>query len=1161
MTPHAFVERWRGSGAAERANYQLFLAELCDVLDLPRPDPTRPDAAENGYVFERDVTFEYPDGTTSLGRIDLYRRGCFVLEAKQGAPESDAADAAARPALAEATRIAARERKKGTARRGTSAWDRAMIAARNQAEGYARALPASEPRPPFLLAVDVGHAIDIYAEFAQAGRVYVAFPDARANRIRLEDLLDEAPRDLLRQVWLDPLALDPARRSARVTTALAARLADLARSLEAAGHAPEAVATFLMRCLFTFFAEDAGLLPGGGISAIIGDLPGPEHFAPQVSALWQAMKSGGYSVALRAQVRCFNGHLFEAAESLAVSADELALLVEAGRADWQHVEPAIFGTLLERALDPVERHKLGAHYTPRAYVERLVLPAIVEPLADRWRAVQAAAIQLDARGEAGAAREALVGFHRELCGLRVLDPACGSGNFLYVTLEHLKRLEGEVLLDLARVGEGGHQPGFLGEDLQVERLEVRPEQMLGLELNPRAAAIAELVLWIGYLQWHRRTTGGAEIHEPILGRSRTIHCIDAVLQADGTEPVLGADGAPRTRWDGRSFRRHPATGERVPDETARVPVMRYVRPRATTWPAADFVVGNPPFLGPSRMREALGDGYVEALRGVYAEVPDSADFVAYWWHKAAGLARAGEVRRFGLITTNSLRQTFNRKVIQRHLDGDPPLALRFAIPDHPWVDSADGAAVRIAMTVAEAGSGPGILRVVTSEAPGEHGEVAVTLREARGRIHADLTVGAAVTEAVGLRGNADIANPGVKLHGAGFIVTRAEARNLGLGRMAGLERHIREYRNGRDINQIPRDVLVIDLFGLSAEEVRDRFPAVYQRVLERVKPERDENNMESRRVNWWIFGGPNPKLRDMLAGLPRYIATAETSKHRFFVFLDATVLPDNMLVNIALDDAYHLGVLSSRVHVTWALAAGGRLGLGNDPRYNKTRCFDAFPFPTPTDAQRDRIRDLGEQLDAHRKRRQAEHPDLTITDMYNVLEKLRAGEVLTPKERATHEKGLVSVLRQIHADLDAAVSAAYGWPADLPDDAILEHLVALNAERAAEEARGHVRWLRPEYQARGQPAGTQGALEGVAHVASGPAHRPVAPLPWPRTLAEQVQATLNILSGLGCPATVGDVAAAFAGGQTLRGAPVADILETLVALGRVREVGGGRFVA
>ncbi|MBW7959791.1 MAG: class I SAM-dependent DNA methyltransferase, partial [Candidatus Promineofilum sp.] len=485
----------------------------------------------------------------------------------------------------------------------------------------------------------------------------------------------------------------------------------------------------------------------------------------------------------------------------------------------------------------------------------------------------------------------------------------------------------------------------------------------------------------------------------------------------------------------------------------------------------------------------------------------------------------------------------------------PPLSLLFAIPDHPWVSATDGAAVCIAMTVGAAGERDGTLQTVTAERPTESGEIEVTLATQTGRIHPDLTIGANVAGAVPLLANSRISNRGFELGGAGFIVSKEQAKALGLGTSPGIEAYIRRYLNGRDLTQISRDVLVIDLYGLTEIEVRQRFPEIYQWVFERVKPERDQNRSVTLREKWWLHRRLREDLRDMLAGLPRYIATVETSKHRFFVFLDAEILPDNMLVNIALDDAYFLGVLSSRVHVTWALAAGGT--LEDRPRYNKTRCFETFPFPNPTSAQRERIRELGEQLDAHRKRQQAQHPRLTMTDMYNVLAKLRAGEPLTDADRRIHEQGLVSVLRQIHDELDAAVLEAYGWPSALSDDDILERLVALNVERAAEEARGVARWLRPEYQARdAAPAATQSTLLEERTAAASPAEAP----PWPGELAAQATAVRAMLVALARPVTADEVAAAFAGKATkARREQVSELLQTLGALGQAREAGDGRW--
>jgi type I restriction-modification system DNA methylase subunit len=1153
----AFIERWRNSGAAERANCQIFLSELCALLGVEPPEPATPDTSLNAYVFERDVTFHHGDGSTSTGRIDLYKRGHFVLEAKQGANDQKSTDP-----LEPAQKL-----KKGTAKRGTVAWDDAMLRARGQAEQYIRALPAEEGRPPFLVVVDVGHSIELYSEFSCTGGTYIPFPAPGSHRIFLRDLERPDIRERLKKVWEAPNELDPSKRSARVTREIADHLAALAKTLEADGHAAEPTAAFLMRCLFTMFAEDVNLLTRNSFTNLLESLADtPEHFVPMVEELWQKMNTGGFSTTLRTNILQFNGGLFAENTALPLTKNQLRLLIEAARADWRDVEPAIFGTLLERALNPVERHKLGAHYTPRAYVERLVLQTVINPVRSEWEAVRIAAANLAGQDKIKEAVAELRKYHRALCHIRVLDPACGSGNFLYVVLEHLKRIEGEIFDTLFEFGEGQGSLDMAGET-------VDPHQLLGLEINPRAAAIAELVLWIGTLQWHFRNRGSVYPPQPIIRNFHNIECRDALIEFDDRQEVPGV-----THWDGRTTKPHPVTGKEVPDEAARIPVYKYSNPRKTVWPEADYIIGNPPFIGASRMRDALGDGYTDTVRAVHSDVGESSDFVMYWWNHAAELLRAGTLNRFGFVTTNSISQKFNRRVIERHMEGRAlstkaprgriidlslPVSLIYAIPDHPWVDAADGAAVRIAMTTAKLGEAEGLLQTVTQETESESDGYEVALASKRGKLHPDLTIGANLAGAVPLLANNDLSNRGVCLFGKGFIVTREEAEQLGLGRIQGLENHIREYRNGKDLTAKSRNVMVIDLFGLTAEEVRSQYPTVYQWVLERVKPERDNNKRVSRRENWWLFGETNPKLRKMLAGLPRYIATVETSKHRFFQFLEETILPDNKLISIALDDAYLLGLLSSRIHVGWAMASGGNLGVGNDSVYVKSRCFEAFPFPEATEGQKARIRSLGEQLDAHRKRQQEQHPGLMMTGMYNVLTKLRSGEALTPKEKTIHEQGLVSVLMQLHDELDAAVAEAYGWPADLADDEILERLVALNAVRAAEEAQGHIRYLRPAFQCpeavpkQGEfPTTTPGGAPGL-HVGPAPDRaRDAKKQPWPQSLPDQVQALRAALAAAPSPATAEQLARNFSRAQTKR---VADLLETLATLGQAQRMDGGRY--
>ncbi|MGE0333571.1 MAG: class I SAM-dependent DNA methyltransferase [Ramlibacter sp.] len=1135
----AFIARWTGVAASELSTAQSFVRELCELLAVPMPHPT----PELDYMFERPVTFVHGDGSTSAGRIDCYRRGAFVLEAKKLKP--------------------------GASSKG---FDDALLRARAQAEGYARALPASDGRPPFLLVVDVGNVIEVYAEFSRSGATYTPFPDPRNHRIGLADLAKSEVRDTLRSIWTEPDNLNPALASARVTRDVSARLAELARSLEDSGHRADHVGAFLTRCLFSMFAEDVELLPKGSFLALLQqNAKDPKALQHMLRALWSDMDNGGFSTALVHQVLRFNGKLFKDPSAdgyaLLLDPDQIALLVDAARSNWREVEPAIFGTLLERALSPNERHALGAHYTPRAYVERLVLPTIIEPLRADWADAQAAAVVLANDGKLEEARTEVRRFHHALCTVRVLDPACGSGNFLYVTLEHLKRLEGEVLNQLDALGTD--TDATRQDKLGLEGETVTLQQLRGIEINARAAALAELVLWIGYLQWHIRTRGNKAVAEPVVHDYGNIECRDAVLAWDDLEPAYDADHQLLTRWDGKSFKTHPTTGRLVPDDNAQVPQWRYIRPCKATWPQADYVVGNPPFIGAGPMREALGDGYVESLRAVWKDVPESADFVMYWWRQAAALVTAGSARRMGLITTNSLRQTFNRRVVQAAMDKG--LGLTFAIPDHPWVDNADGAAVRIAMTVAQQGALAGQLLTVTHESPGEHGEVAIALAEQSGLIHADLSVGANVSAAGPLRANAGISSPGVKLHGAGFIVTPDEAALLGLGSVPGLERHVRDYRNGRDLTDSPRGVRVIDLFGLTAEEVRSRFPQLYQWVQERVKPERDSKAQSKDGAGyaalWWLFGKPRQEMRKQLSGLPRYIATVETAKHRIFQFLDASILPDNKLITIALDDAFYLGLLSSQLHGTWAQAAGST--LEDRPVYVKTTCFETFPFPDDdtglNPSLRQSIGSLAEQIDTHRKRQQTAHPGLTLTGMYNVLEALRVGRELMPKEKNIHAQGLVGVLKELHDELDAAVLAAYGL-ADIPKADWLNHLVDLNARRAAEERNGQVRWLRPLFQNPAKvfpgstvdrPALSLGRQTEMALDTAKKPHAETGPSqPWPARLPEQVRAVASALTAQPGALSLSEIEACFKGrGPWKRSLP--RILDTLAALGRARYEGGG----
>jgi hypothetical protein len=1138
-----FLTKWQGSEGNERANYQTFFGDLCIALGV---DPPPPKGTRSGdpYCFDKDIKFFSSDKAESTRFADFYKEGCFLIEAKQGSDSSG----------------------KGHGKRGTKAYRDNMQKAFNQAKSYAynRLLGAM---PPFLITCDIGSHFEIWQGFSGEYGSYGA-----RQQINLTDLKQPEVFDRFVKIFTDPQSLNPEKYRARVTREVAAELATLSRWLEGEGHGAEETANFLMRCIFTMFAEDVELLKGEVFTKALRDrwILNPNTFKPEIEALWQTMNTGGTFGFER--VLQFNGSFFDQATALPLPKEQLEVLYAAAAKDWSQVEPAIFGTLLERALEKKERSRLGAHYTPRSYVERLVRPVVMEPLRQGWDEIE---LELKRLLEPGAGREEPTANQRQkaeqeirafldkLRQIKILDPACGTGNFLYVSLDLLKGLEQEVQTRLVDVAG----------QVQLNVLEqINPSQFLGIEINPRAAAIAELVIWIGYLQWYFKRYGNAEPPEPVLQAFGNIECRDAVLAYDGTEPdVDPKTGQVRTRWGGRTMT-HPVTGKEVPDPSDQVVIFKYLNPRPAEWPEADYVVSNPPFIGNARMREALGDGYAITIRSTYNDVPETVDYVMYWWHKSAELVRQKRITRFGLITTNSISQIFQRKVIDNHLLAKNPIKLSFAVPDHPWVDDADGADVRIAMTVAEYGGNKILsfskLLEVAFEKKGttpEDSADTITFLKSKGvNIYSNLKIGVDIGSSTLLVSNLDLCCPGVKLHGAGFIV-KADEQDY-------LEKDvIRPYLNGRDLQQTSRNLSIIDLFGLAESEVKNKYPNVYQWIYQRVKPERDQNNRKAYRENWWVFGEPRANFRPALKKLNRYISTVETAKHRVFVFLNSEILPDNMLVNVALEDAYFLGVLSSKIHVCWALAAGGRLGIGNDPRYNKTRCFDPFPFPDPTLEQKQKIRDLGERLDAHRKSVQAAHPDITITGMYNLLEKLRAGEPFTDKDREYNNRALVSTLKQIHDDLDIAVLEAYGWDDLIPrlststsgrwargeglDEQILERLVALNAQRAEEERNGLIRWLRPDYQAPDDaPFGDEGhqtALPGVTTTTE-PVIEPVEQQPWPSQPKAQLAAIRDLLHTTPGDWTIQQIAVQFKGRTTQkRLSAIADNLDRLEWFGLV----------
>ncbi|MEM6900155.1 MAG: class I SAM-dependent DNA methyltransferase [Pseudomonadota bacterium] len=650
-----------------------------------------------------------------------------------------------------------------------------------------------------------------------------------------------------------------------------------------------------------------------------------------------------------------------------------------------------------------------------------------------------------------------------------------------------------------------------------------------------------------------------------------------------------------TRWDGETMKLHPITGDEIPDPDAQMELYRYGNPRRADWPEVEFIVGNPPFIGGKDMRAELGDGYAEAAWKARKGVPGGADFVMHFWDEAATRLLAkppaklkGEnpLRRFGFITTNSLTQTFSRRVAEKHMNAKLPLSLVYAVPDHPWVKGSERAAVRIAMTVAVRGERLGKLAQVVHESGLNSDTPDVRLESHEGTITSKLTLGVDLSKVKSLQATDEIGHKGFMPYGTAFFITSEQAKSFGLGRIDDAEKYIRPYINGRNLNHRWTGRHTLDFHEKSQDFVRQNFPDAYQHLLNTSKPVRANNKMEYRREHWWRYGQPSVKMRDALAGLSRFIGTAETAAHRIFSNLDKSFAPDQKVRVIALDSFVALSIVSSRLHVWFSFKTGGWQGVGNDPVYQHTNTFDPFPFPILTDAQSAKLNALGERLEAFRKERLAEHEFLTMTDMYNVLEHLReleAGadvEPLSQKEKDIHEAGLISVLKDIHDEVDREVFAAYGWEdlgkrlvgkpgATTPsphkredqeeaEEELLTRLVALNQERAAEEKRGLVRWLRPDFQIPRlghKVSGSQQVEADLGEVAL------IEERKWPSDGLEQIRTVRDVLAEAEAPLPAEALSTLFKGRTTAkRKARVAEVLETLVATGAARDGDGGYFL-
>lgn len=670
------------------------------------------------------------------------------------------------------------------------------------------------------------------------------------------------------------------------------------------------------------------------------------------------------------------------------------------------MEPAIFGTLFERSLDPSKRAQLGAHYTSRDDILLIVEPVLMAPLRREWAAIQTQAapiraaydaaenerIRKNREGELRALREQMLKRLREI---KVLDPACGSGNFLYVSLNLLLDMEKAVIND----------PTF--SVLPPPFPEVHPRQLYGIELEPIAHALASIVVWIGYIQW-RQNNGYLSIKEPILEPLKdNIVRMDAIMKHGTTEATENTEG------------------ESVITEP--------------DWPEVDVIVGNPPFLGGNRIRAELGDVYVDTLCKLYeGRVPGGADLVTYWFERARAQIAAGRAKRAGLLSTNSIREGANREVLKRiKTSGD----IFMAWSNRAWV--LDGAAVRVSMTGFDDGKEP------EKTLDGQQ----VT------QINSDLTYDVDLTISQPLTENANLAFQGPVKVGDFDIDENLAQKFLKSVNPSGRinSEVVRPWINGTDIVQRHRRMWIID-FGEMSEEEAQLFTLPFEHVLKHVKPDRDLNNRARRREKWWQHGETVPSLRMMLNSVSRYIATPRVAKHRIFIWVNAEVLPDSRIYAVGRDDDYFFGVLHSKVHEIWSIRQASRHGVGNDPTYNAQSCFETFPFPW-SPGKEDTASPAYAAISAAAKQLHEEREawlkgggsgggnDRTLTNLYNALNVFRGVEVMKTKPSAGD---FAPRLDTLHRTLDAAVCDAYDWPHTVleDDEAILARLLALNLERA-----------------------------------------------------------------------------------------------------------------
>jgi type II restriction/modification system DNA methylase subunit YeeA len=972
ITPFAFIKKWKQASLTERQSAQEHFIDLCALFG--HPTPSEDDPTGEHFAFEKGAA-KVGGGR---GFADVWKRNYFAWEYK---------------------------RKNGNL-------DDALY----QLIRYAPALES----PPLQVVCDI-----------ETFRIHTAWTNTVPAKyeLKLDDLADSSAREILRNVFYDPNKLKPTKTRAAVTTEAADKFSTIALRLQGRGS-PEEIAHFINQLVFCFFANSVKLLPDGLFPRLLRQsAQKPERAQQYLNKLFEAMESGG-DFDLN-DIAWFNGGLFDGRRALRLDDGDIGLLIAAGSLDWSLIDPSIFGTLFERFLDPDKRAQIGAHYTDQDKISRIINPVILRPLREEWSVakkeierlltgqlrppMRAKVKRRMTRQEA--AEEARSRYLERLRNLQILDPACGSGNFLYLALQGVKDIENRANLECEMLG------------LQPRLPIVGPEILRGIEINPMAAELARTTIWIGDIQWRLRNG----IHAkpiPILRKLDSIECRNALIKS--TASLLeGSQAATKARLNRPSSDLNCVEAE---------------------WPKAEFIVGNPPFLGIRLMRSGLGDEAVEQIFTTYdGLVSREADFVCYWFEKARAALKAGHTQRVGLVATNSIRGGANRRVLDRIVS---ETRIFEAWSDEPWV--VDGAAVRVSLVC---------FGNETTSAQLDGTPVS--------QINADLTSSAAdLTQIRKLPENRGVSFMGDTKGGA-FDVPGDLARAwlqepLNPNRQSN-DQVLSPWRNGQDLTRRPSDRWIIDFGWTMNEREASFFEAPFQHIREHVLPERRTNRRDSYRVNWWRHVEPRPALRNEMRKISRYICTPRVAKHRLFVWLPVAVVPDSATIAIMRDDDTTFGILHSRFHEAWSLRSGTWLGVGNDPRYTPTTTFETFPFPEglapnipskryAQDSHAMAIARASKRLDDLRK------AWLNPSDLIRVEPEVARGypeRILAKDTTAAAKLGERTLtllynenphwLVSCHRELDAAVAAAYGWAADIPEDEALAKLLALNLARAPSE--------------------------------------------------------------------------------------------------------------